>query len=182
MGTTRKVPPTSATSGVRQSAKCRLGGYRMVLIQRPAQGWRLEAMNFELWIETQHLEELVEDFCNVLVTLQTGEAHALNVWTFAFFDAARRQGEEPASPVVADRYLLPPDLFVADLSRATLEPVVKDLIEHGTMPAHCLVLDDDRRRRTGASPNHAVVGSAGAPPNAGNGTTWTSPDLARSQG
>ena len=66
------------------------------------------------------------------------------MWTFAFFDAARRQGEETASPVVADRYLLPPDLFVADLSRATLEPVVKDLIEHGTMPADCLVLDDDR--------------------------------------
>lgn len=100
-------------------------------------------MDFKLWIETEHVEGLVEDFCNVLVTLHTGEAYALNVWTFAFFETARLQREETASPVVADRYLLPPDLFVADLSRATMESVVKDLLNCGTMPAGCLVRDDD---------------------------------------
>lgn len=69
-------------------------------------------MNFDLWIETEHLEGPVKDFCNVLVTLQTGEEYALNVWTFAFFETARAQREETASPDVAARYLLPPDLFV----------------------------------------------------------------------
>lgn len=40
-------------------------------------------MDFELSIETEHVEERIEDFCNVLVSLRTGEASALNVWTFA---------------------------------------------------------------------------------------------------
>ena len=98
-------------------------------------------MNFDLWIETEHLKGPVEDFCNVLVTLQTGEEYALNVWTFAFFETARAQREEAASPDVAARYLLPPDLFVVDLSKPTMESVVEDLLERGTMPADCLVPD-----------------------------------------
>lgn len=77
------------------------------------------------------------------MTLQTGEVYALNVWTFAFFDVARRHGEERASQDLAGRYLLPPDLFVAELSRATIESVINDLLQRGTMPADCLVLDDD---------------------------------------
>jgi len=99
-------------------------------------------MDFDLWIETEHVDEHIDDFCNVLVTLQTGEAYALNVWTFAFFEVARRHGEETASPDVAGRYLLPPDLFVADLSRAAIESVIKDLLQHGTMPTECLVIED----------------------------------------
>ena len=61
-------------------------------------------MDFELWIETEHVEGRIEDFCNVLVTLQTGEAYGLNVWTFAFFAVARRQGEETTSGDIAERY------------------------------------------------------------------------------
>lgn len=58
-------------------------------------------MDFDLWIETEHVEEHIDDFCNVLVTLQTGETYALNVWTFAFFEVARPHGEETASHDVA---------------------------------------------------------------------------------
>lgn len=61
-------------------------------------------MDFGLWIETEHVEGRIEDFCNVLVTLQTGEAYGLNVWTFAFFAVARRQGEETTSGDIAERY------------------------------------------------------------------------------
>ena len=100
-------------------------------------------MDFELWIETEHLEPLVDDFCNVLVTLRTAEEFALNVWTFAYFEVARRRREESASPDITDRYLLPPDLLVADLTRATLESVVSDLLKQGSMPPHCLVVDDE---------------------------------------
>ena len=99
-------------------------------------------MDFDLWIETEHVDGPIDDFCNVLVTLQTGEAYALNVWTFAFVEVARRHGEETASRDVADRYLLPPDLFVADLSRATIESVIQDLLQRGTMPTDCLVIED----------------------------------------
>ena len=39
--------------------------------------------------------------------------------------------------------MLPPDLFVADLSRATVESVVNDMLVRGTMPLDCRVSDDD---------------------------------------
>ena len=100
-------------------------------------------MDFDLWLETEHLEGLTDDFCNIHVTLPTGEAYALNVWTFSFFEVARRQGEETASTDIADRYILPPDLFVADLSRATVESVVNDMLQRGTMPPDCRLSDDD---------------------------------------
>ena len=47
-------------------------------------------MDFDLWLETEHLEEDTDDFCNAFVSLPTGEAYALNVWTFRFFEVARR--------------------------------------------------------------------------------------------
>ena len=100
-------------------------------------------MDFDLLLETEHVEEVIDDFCNVLITLRTGEAYALNVWTLAFFEIARRRGEETASRDIANRYLLPPDLFVVDLSPATVASVVKDMLERGTMPPGCSVNDDD---------------------------------------
>src|SRR3954469_23174834 len=100
-------------------------------------------MDFDLWLETEHVEPLIDDFCNVRVTRMTGEAYALNVWTFAYFEVARRHAESSASGNIADRYILPPDLFVADLTRATLESVVNDLLDSGAMPPDCLVGDED---------------------------------------
>ena len=101
-------------------------------------------MDFNLWLETEHVGGDIDDFCNVLVTLASGEKYALSVWTFAFFDVARNRGEDLASPALARSYMLPPDLFVTDLSRATLQPVVGELLDRGLMPADCLVTDDDR--------------------------------------
>ncbi len=64
-------------------------------------------MDFDLWLETEHVEGVIDDFCNVLVTLRAGEAYALNVWTFDFFEVVRRQGEESASADIADPELGP---------------------------------------------------------------------------
>jgi hypothetical protein len=100
-------------------------------------------MDFDLWLETEHLEGATDDFCNIHVTVSNGEAYALNVWTFSFFEVARRQGEETASTAIADRYLLPPDLFVADLGRKTVASVVNDMLDRGTMPPDCRLTDDD---------------------------------------
>ena len=99
-------------------------------------------MTFDLWSEAEALSEPVDDVCNISVTLEDGRRYALNVWTFSFFEKARRDGEDGASEGIAAAYMLPPDLFVADLSRATLEGVVGDLLDHGTLPEHCLVTDD----------------------------------------
>lgn len=98
------------------------------------------AVAFDLWLEADHVEEEINDFCNVVVTLTTGERYALNVWNFAFFEVARHQGETVGSPAIDRTYLLPPDLFVADLSRATLTAVIEELLRKGLMPNACLIV------------------------------------------
>lgn len=99
-------------------------------------------MEARIWIEAEHLAEDIDDFCNVAVYLSTGERYALNVWTFAFFAVAQAEGEMHASPAVKHLYMHPPDLFVADLSRPTIEQVVIDILERGRIPARCLMPAD----------------------------------------
>jgi hypothetical protein len=47
--------------------------------------------------------------------------------------------------------MLPPDLFVADLTRARLESVVEDLLDRGVMPPGYLVVCDDSDATDGRS-------------------------------
>jgi len=106
-------------------------------------------MNASLWIETEHVAEPIDDFCNVIVDLPSGERYAFNVWTFDFFAVARSEGDELASAPLRRTYLRPPDLFVADLERPTLEAVVEDLVANGLLPDHCRVeVSDDEDEPT----------------------------------
>lgn len=100
-----------------------------------------EPLQAQLWIEAEHLADDVSDFCNIAVYLSSGERYALNVWTFDFFATAQSDGELNASPDVKHLYIHPPDLFVKDLTRPTLEKVVVDLLENGRLPARCLMPD-----------------------------------------
>lgn len=99
-------------------------------------------MEARLWIEAEHLAEEINDFCNIVVTFSSGQRFAMNVWTFSFFDTAINDGEMHASPEKKHLYIHPPDLFVKDLTRPTLEAVVVDLIERGRLPADCLVAEE----------------------------------------
>ena len=101
-----------------------------------------EEISAQLWIEAEHLDEDVTDFCNIGVYLSTGDRYALNVWTFDFFATALVEGELNASPETKHLYLHPPDLFAKDLSRATLEQVVIDVIEQGRLPIYRKLPDD----------------------------------------
>lgn len=85
----------------------------------------------------------MDDVCNVLVTLPSGQRFALNVWTYEFFERTRRDGEGLASHHLQQSYMLPPDLFVVDLDPTTLEAVVNDLLERGLMPKHCIVEEEN---------------------------------------
>ena len=102
-----------------------------------------EPLEVQLWIEAEHLAEDVTDFCNIVVYLSTGTRYALNCWTFDFFATARSDGELNASLPAKHLYMHPPDLFVQDLTRPTLEKVVVDMITQGRLPAHCRVVDTD---------------------------------------
>lgn len=93
-------------------------------------------MSFSLWIETEHVLDPITDFCNVLVSFDGGAEWALNVWTFDFFATARNEPELAASAELAHTYMRPPDLFVSDLSRSTLERVLSDIVSQGGAPNH----------------------------------------------
>lgn len=100
-------------------------------------------MEFQLWMETEEVAEPATDFCNILVTFPDGERWPLNVWTFDFFDTARRHPEIAVSAELESVCMLPPDLFVKDLSRSTIESVLRDMISRGTAPSHWVSLDSD---------------------------------------
>ena len=91
----------------------------------------------------------------MVVYLSTGRRYALNVWTFDFFAQARTAGEINASPRAKHLYMHPPDLFVQDLSRATLEQVVVDMLERGRLPASCLMPES----ATAPDPNEPPLGA-----------------------
>ncbi|PSB52168.1 hypothetical protein [Chamaesiphon polymorphus] len=105
--------------------------------------------SFELWLETEEYEtdldvtDPCDNFCSIAVTLADGRRYAMNVWTFNFLPLARyddnydiREGQEPA------KYVLPPDLFVERLDRATLETVIVDLLAKNLMNPNWLCQPD----------------------------------------
>jgi hypothetical protein len=97
-------------------------------------------MSFQLWIEAEHAAEPITDFCNVTVTLESGERYGLNLWSFDFFENARQTGGDGYSPSGETQgYLVPPDLFVKNFERATLESVVAQVIAQGQLPPQCRV-------------------------------------------
>jgi hypothetical protein len=102
----------------------------------------IQELSIRVWIEAEELADDVNDFCNIAVYLSTGHRYALNVWTFDFFATARADGELHASPEAKHLYMHPPDLFVQDLTRPTIEAAVVDILERGRLPAHCLMPDE----------------------------------------
>jgi len=101
-----------------------------------------EPIELRVWIEAEHLAEDVDDFCNIAIYLSTGDRFALNVWTFDFFAVARADGEMHASDEAKHLYMHPPDLFVQDLTRPTIETAVVDMLERGRLPARLLMPDE----------------------------------------
>lgn len=89
---------------------------------------------FSLWIETEHVADEIADFCNVILTHDDGRQWALNVWTYDFLSTAILNRESWSK--IDDMYTMPPDLIVDNLSRATLQSVLADVVAHDAAPAH----------------------------------------------
>ncbi len=107
---------------------------------------RLPDVAFTLWLEFELWRPMPEigpqanafdpedEFCNISITLATGERYALNVWTYNYL-ARARQDDRATGDNLSGKYLLPPDLFVERLDRQLLEEVVADLIRSGGLRA-----------------------------------------------
>lgn len=102
--------------------------------------------HFTLWLEFEHADfkpwDSDDDFCNLQVTLVDGRRYAFNVWTYAFFERARKESRESVEELHG-AYLMPPDLFVDALTRSRLEEVVTQLIKTGQLPSHLQIFDND---------------------------------------
>lgn len=110
----------------------------------------MEDPAFELWLEFEHTEpqpgdDPGDDFANVQVTLRDGRRYALNVWTFAFMQRARFPWPHEEGVGEPAEYLLPPDLFVAQLDRPTLERAIGRMVSAGEMRPEWLVPAEEGR-------------------------------------
>ncbi len=92
----------------------------------------MNAIPFTLWLEFEHWKSSPDDdpedeFCNVRIDLSSGEAYALNVWTFKYLERAHREDQHTRENMRGS-YLVAPDLLVTRLDRATLEEVFTELV------------------------------------------------------
>lgn len=109
------------------------------------------AQSFALWLEFEQYaggypqpdDDPDCDFCNATVRTD-GRTYALNIWTFAFLEYARRFDEVSGEPKPErERFLLPPDLLVERLNRGSIEEAISALLRKGPLPMHWRVSDDE---------------------------------------
>ena len=83
---------------------------------------------FDLWLEFEELEGWEDkkcDFANILVTLNDGRKYGINVWTYDYWNMAKEEDETP--------YVIPPDLFVAELTRECIKQSISKLLDQGEL-------------------------------------------------
>ena len=85
---------------------------------------------FKLWLEfevTSSWNDLENDFANISVDTLDGRKYGINVWTYKFLDTVKKENTENGN------YLIPPDLFVKELTRDCIEETFKELLHEGNL-------------------------------------------------
>ena len=94
-------------------------------------------MGFSLWLEFEHTDDAIEDFCNVGVNCSDGSAYAFNVWTFAFVQALASGEIDDETGALTVGYTPAPDLLVRSLTRGQITNAVAHLMANGGLPSRC---------------------------------------------
>jgi hypothetical protein len=94
-------------------------------------------MDFTLWLEFEHLAQpadwdMTNDLCNIHVDFADGRHYGINVWTYDFLKTAV-QADKAQGKNLQGSYLIPPDLFVKELSRECIEATIIDLLQVGDL-------------------------------------------------
>jgi hypothetical protein len=93
-------------------------------------------MEFVLWLEFEHWTDKnwdkENDFANIGVTLPDGRRYGINVWTYQFLQTAIQEGLNLQKDIEGC-YVIPPDLFVKELSRQCFQSVIKQLLAKGNL-------------------------------------------------
>lgn len=91
---------------------------------------------FKLWLEFEEVDptswDIKNDFANIQVDLPDGRHYGINVWTFQFLATAIAQDINKNSNLKG-LYVLPPDLFVAELTRECIHATITDLLKIGNL-------------------------------------------------
>lgn len=72
------------------------------------------------------------DFCFVRVDLADGRRYALNVWTFSVFTNTLQEAINTGDNL-SGLYIVPPDLFVKELTRDCITATITDLLSKGDL-------------------------------------------------
>ncbi|WP_073137386.1 hypothetical protein [Chryseolinea serpens] len=91
---------------------------------------------FKLWLEFEAVDpgngDVENDFANVLVELPDGRRYGINVWTYKFLETAVKN-DEASGANLNGLYLVPPDLFVKELTRPCIESAIENLLKKGNI-------------------------------------------------
>jgi hypothetical protein len=95
----------------------------------------MKKIDFKLWLEFENAEgwnDLTNDFAYIGVDLMDGRYYGINVWTYGFFDKAVNY-DISKNEDGKGLYLVPPDLFVRELTRKCIEQTVTELLKQGDL-------------------------------------------------
>ena len=95
-----------------------------------------EIPKFTLWLEFEEVDpknwNIENDFCNIHVDLDDGKHYGINVWTYKFLETAVNYAQENGENLHGS-YIIPPDLFVKELTRECIEKTIEDLLKIGDL-------------------------------------------------
>jgi hypothetical protein len=91
---------------------------------------------FKLWLEFEEVDKDNWDkengFCNIHVDLADGRHYGINVWTYKFLQTAI-QDDIDKQDNLSGLYLIPPDIFVRELTRDCIHKTISDLLRKGDL-------------------------------------------------
>ena len=96
----------------------------------------MDNSQFRLWLEFEEVDpgnwEIENEFANVIVNSPDGRHYGVNVWTFKFLETAI-QHDAQESKNKECIYMIPPDLFVKELTRECIYQTIVDQLKKGNL-------------------------------------------------
>ncbi|WMX13211.1 hypothetical protein [Aureispira sp. CCB-E] len=93
-------------------------------------------MKFKLWLEFEEVDfgdwNKENEFTNIHVDLSDGRHYGINVWTYKFLETSINYDIKNGKNLNG-LYLIPPDLFVKELSRECIEKTISALLKKGNL-------------------------------------------------
>ncbi len=89
--------------------------------------------DFILWLEFENIVlgdnwDIENQFSIVQVYFPDGRYYGLNVWTYKFLETSIKMAQQNGDNLNG-QYLVPPDLFVKELTRECIENAIRDLLK-----------------------------------------------------